>query len=214
MKTNYILLALFLLTSCASIKTDSFKELTVEAGENQFKPASHAIYLKAPNKSYQVWFDSSAAVVHPLDTENDWNKGEGGISWSLLSNHKNSVRWAWRWNPIFEHIELTWYAYINGVRSFGLPMAAVEPDEMFGVDIKETEKGTWRIQFETDPTKWRNYVDQTRVVYEAHATTVPFAVFADIKIGKSRTLSRNIPAWWGGTYPAPREAKMYVKRIK
>ena len=210
MKTNLVyLLPLLFLTSCGALsKTNSFKELTVEAGKNQFKPANHAIYLNTPDKSYQVWFDSSAAIVHPLDTENDWNKGEGGISWSLFTHHKNSVMWAWRWSIAFQHFEMTWYAHIDGVRKFGEPMAAVQPGETFVINIKEARKGVWRIEFETDPLNWSNYVNQSRVIYAAQ----PFITFHDIQIGKSRGISKNIPAWWGGTYPAPRKVKMFVRR--
>lgn len=58
---------------------------------------------------WEVIFDESVRYLLDNGDQKDWNKG-GGISFRLFSNNKESVQWAWRYNPDNDEVELTAYS--------------------------------------------------------------------------------------------------------
>jgi hypothetical protein len=62
-----------------------------------------------------VTFDVSCKYVLPVDNQPDWNK-LFGLGW-LPGHHTTSARFAWRWNPDVNRIQLAAYVYHNGVRT-------------------------------------------------------------------------------------------------
>jgi hypothetical protein len=51
--------------------------------------------------------------------QNDWNKLTGfTLGLGVNEIHQNSVRVAWRYNIAEDRIEITWYCYKDGVRSY------------------------------------------------------------------------------------------------
>lgn len=91
------------------------KTYTVKRGRHDFKPTD-SFYLVAPwNKevNFKVKFLDTCAYYLRGEDQKDWNKG-GGFSFSLFSNLKNSVMWAWRYAPETRKLELSAYWHENG----------------------------------------------------------------------------------------------------
>lgn len=73
----------------------------------------------------KVIFNDSCKYIHKNPKEQaDWNKLMG-CSWGFQPSiksymmHQNSSRFGWRYNPVTDLFEATWYLYDKGKRSFG-----------------------------------------------------------------------------------------------
>lgn len=62
-----------------------------------------------------VTFDASCKYILPVDYQLDWNK-LFGLGW-FPGHHTTSARFAWRWNPDLNRIQLAAYVYNNKQRS-------------------------------------------------------------------------------------------------
>ena len=199
---RYLIFLLFIFFQSCGIFQDTYTIdnhtlYEVKAGEHDYKPKQPFGGVLSRFKTseidaieYSIWFDSSSIYVHPeSDDQIDWNKG-GGWSFDLLTNHNNSVMWAWRWTPELQAFEISAYAHISRERFlFDTPYLIVKPYEKFFVTIREYEPKTWRVTLRDSDN----------------------AIYKEVKFSTQGKKARRIEPWFGGNNPSPHDGKMYQK---
>ena len=168
------------------------RKYTVQAGKHDFRPVD-SLGIVAPwvkEATYKVRFGPDCAYTLPGEDQADWNKG-GGFTFSLFSNTKNAVMWAWRWSPAIGRIQLCAYWHKGGKAFY----AETENDFPFAVALVEdlvirifkTGK-VWAVQF-----------------------TAANGTFSRITTATG-TPVRPIGLWFGGNRPAPKEMSIFLDR--
>ena len=170
------------------------KKYTFKKGKFNLTPGE-PFQLWQPGKvgilQWTVQFDETCRYIQPHSEQEDWLKG-GGVTLDLLSNHKNAVMWAWRYNPDTDKIELALYAHKGGDRYFTKPLASVAVGITFTVRIFKSSGTMWRVEFDTGEG------------WTGDAVQIPYDGF----------LYRRLPAWFGGTLPAPQDVNIYMDFLK
>ena len=149
----------------------------------------------------EVMFHSTCRYILKEGEQEDWNKLNGrswGI-WPLIKSymmHWNSDRWAWRYNPKTDKIELSPYFYIEGVRfyaeSLGIEPGILNLNQKYRIIIKPFYKSVLYIIEQMDgKVLWR---------YEAKHK-------AGSKIGFLA------PGYFGGTETADHDIDYIYKRL-
>lgn len=197
----YILFATWLLTipGCNVIRGDlqinDHTQYCVEAGKHKFKPEQGEIRrINSINEiRWSVWFDSTAIYELKNSNQKDWNKG-GGVSFDLFSNHKNSIRWAWRYVPDSLFFQLNLYAYVDEIRVTGTgDLPSVEVLERFDIVLYPTNNQRWCMLFFPD-TEQEKSID---------------VVFHD-SVG---AMARYTGLYFGGDEAATHKMYVYLKTV-
>lgn len=195
MRYFIILLNILFLLSCHA---QDYIKYSVEAGQHDYTPKqlfggvfNRINTSKIDALEYEAYFDSSSIYTHPLsDDQIDWNKG-GGFSFDLLTNHNNSVMWAWRWTPELGGFEISGYAHISGERfMFDLPYLVVAPNEVFFVSIKELESKTWRVSLSDKKGN---------------------SIYKEVWFKTQGKKARRIEPWFGGNLASQNDGHFYQK---
>jgi len=170
------------------------KKYTIAGGKHDFKP-SDSFALSNPlarDVSFRVKFGADCNYVLPGEDQNDWNKG-GGFSFSLFSNTKEAIMWAWRWNPTLQRIQLCAYWHVKGQAFY----AETQNDFPFAVALEQEftvriyKPGVfWHVMFQT--------IDGTKII-ETSAQGRPI---------------RPIGLWFGGNQPAPQAMTVFIEKLK
>lgn len=167
------------------------KKYMFKKGKRLLSPCE-PLWLWQPGKfrsiEYTVQFGESIRYSLPDGEQLDWLKG-GGISFDLLTNHRNSTMWGFRYNPDMDKVEINAYAHIGGLRTYTPWLAEVAPGETFTVKIYPGEGDIWITEIitasKTTKTQW----------------VIPNKAF----------IYRRIWAWFGGTLPAPQDVNMFLE---
>ena len=133
--------------------------------------------MKLDRSKPHVWtkdvlFDESCEYLLDNGDQWDWNKLYGWC-FGVFGIHENSVRVAWRYNPMIKKIELALYYYKNG-KMIVRPMTDVKIGEVVRTSINV-------------------YTDKVRVCIESGKCYVQTIDFED-------TLLYNIPLFGCGLY--------------
>lgn len=168
--------------------------MKVKKGKHGFKPYRFRLEWKPQAISFGVVFGEGAKYDLGNQDQYDWNKG-GGISFDLLTNHRRSAMWAWRYNIFTNTFEFTPYVHdrelivkgdnlqYRGTAIKGKPIFEAAPGEPLNITIRF----------------WGN----NRIVYFFHSSTDSAVI--EIKARIYRKLGRRIGAWFGGNNPAPQD---------
>lgn len=186
------------------------KKYIARKGQHQFTrlglPVVPAIRRNISLMRWRVRFDESAAYVLPMPDAKDWNKG-GGLSFHLLTNHKNAAMWAWRWNSSAQRIQFNAYCHIDGRR----PILITNPYQQ-AQGLKDGE-----VCFEAKPREVVEItlrVDNAKKRYDfdfrKEGSEKAWRIgVAYLEIGK---WSRTIGPWFGGNMEAPQRICMEIER--
>lgn len=150
-----------------------------------------------------IFNDSCKYVFEDTKEQADWNKLMG-CSWGFFppiksfQMHENSSRFVWRYNPITDLFELTWYIYKNGVKVYGTN----------GYDILSFKSGD-SLELTIIP---HSFLGNTEVSFEANINGV-------LKL--RRNLFQPIPnidgwvapGYFGGTLPAPHDMNYEINYL-
>lgn len=167
--------------------------LTVNQGKHSFKPYRFGLRWKPYAMIYGVQFDKNAKYDLEGVDQKDWNKG-GGISYSLFSNHKNSIMWAWRYDTFAEMFEFSGYTHNRG---------QVQKSEPAIFKVAPGESVSIFIRIESDLTFFEFRSSNQAKVFS-------------METPKRRSLARVIGAWFGGNQAAPKKLSFlqYQKQIQ
>lgn len=167
---------------------------TFKTGKRTLSPCE-PVQIWQPGKfssiEYIVRFDETIRYKLPGEEQWDWLKG-GGVSFDLFTNHRNSAMWGFRYNPDTDKVELNAYAHIKGKNYYTKPLAEVAPGETFRVKICPGEGDIWIVN----------------IITSAKDVKIPWV------IPIRAWFYRRIPAWFGGTLPAPQDVNMYLTAEK
>lgn len=131
----------------------------------------------------------------------DWNKG-CGFSYDLLTNHKDSVMWSWRYNPLTQLIEVGLYAHVDGkALKFGKPLASVAIGDAVEINLSVNYEGKYYFM---EFIAYRG----TQIAELMEATRENRVDFTHKKC-----LVREINPWFGGQQKAPQRMSIQVDRI-
>jgi len=168
------------------------KTYTVKKGKHDFRPVDSLRPANPCTKEirYKVTFTESCKYTLPGEDQRDWNKG-GGVSFSLFSNTRNAVMWAWRWRPEIQRIELCAYWHRDGVAHYAetendFPFAC-NPGEEITISIRKAG-GDWFVDFRAAD-----------------------GFFQKPTTAKGSPL-RVIGLWFGGNRPAPQEMSIILSK--
>lgn len=140
----------------------------------------------------KVTFTDSCRYTLTDGDQEDWNKLSCGASWGFFPlvkqymAHENSSRWGWRYNPKTDKIEVTPYFYVNGERNYA---------ETLGIKPIELEIGK---KYELIIRPYKGYVAYT---IRPKDEIILWCKRFDQNVPS--TLGWNLPAYFGGTKPAP-----------
>lgn len=174
-----------------------FNTYTCLIGQHDFKPNRLQFWSNNVTLRYYVVLNQDTEYILSGADQRDWNKGVG-LTEDLFSNTKNSMMWAWRWNPDIQKFEHTLYCHVNGTRQIARNSAGGETiyysgsGDVFIVDLTRNKiKGEYIIHLED----WNG-------VHSADYT---------IKSKKNPPIMvRNIGTWFGGNRTAPRTLRAYI----
>ena len=163
-----------------------------------FKKGKHSLTPGEPFKLWQpadvktlqwkVRFDETCRYILPRSEQEDWLKG-GGIALDLFNNNRNAIMWGWRYNPDTDKIELCLYAHPGKDRYFTEPLLSVEIGTTITARIYKLSASVWIVEFIAGEKR-----DKASVTIKAN----PF-------------VCRRIPAWFGGTLPAPQDVNWHLE---
>ena len=112
MKKLLFLLLLILFASCDRIDYGGLESYVVKKGEH----VSNFPLIQKGNEIYaQIYFTKSCAYERLPEGMTGWNKLIGLMP-GYNDVHKNSARWAWRYNYNTKEIDLATYTYVNSER--------------------------------------------------------------------------------------------------
>ena len=169
--------------------------MKVRKGKHGFKPYRLTLRRKPELLASGVIFGEAAKYKLPYPDQADWNKG-AGIAYRLLTNHKRSVMWAWRYNPFANSFEFTGYVH-------GKSGAVVKEDKNFFSAAPGEPVG---ITVMVNP-------DHVTFMFQGTLEGKTIVLPIDFKPGR---LGRGIGAWFGGNNPAPKNLsfELYQNIIK
>lgn len=155
---------------------------------------------------FDFYFSENARYILPSPDHLDWNKGFG-LSFSLLSNHRNSLMWAFRWHEPTQRMQLISYCHdVNGERIKGIidaehPAGRDEP--MISIPLGIEGKTKFKVKLYGDHY-YMQFISANKV---SDWAVVP----AGKSIGK---LTRDITAWFGGNLKSPKDFSLYSEIIR
>lgn len=178
----------------------------VKKGRHVFKlagwiPVMPRIIKRPTLISWIICFGDGCDYLLPGADQQDWNKG-GGISFDLLTNHIDSIMWAWRYNPALELVEMSMYAHVDGLRWVARnELRPSEGEVLNRVAIGENARISLKIDWDEC-----NYDMNIQVVGEdeSYPGIIPFT--------HDKHTGRTIGAWFGGNNPAPNKMSIYIER--
>lgn len=182
------------------------KRYTVKKGRHGFRllgvfPIIPKIIKRPILASWLVTFGEGCDYLLPGADQQDWNKG-GGVSFDLLTNHIDSVMWAWRYNPALELVELAMYAHVDGLRWVARNELRPSEGEILNrIAIGETARISLKVDYEEG-----NYDMNIQVVgdNESYPGIIPFT--------HEKEIARTIGVWFGGNNPAPNKMDLFIER--
>jgi hypothetical protein len=163
-----------------------------------FKKGKHNLSSGEPLQLWQpgkvgilqwtVQFDETCQYILPRSEQEDWLKG-GGIAMDLFSNNRNAIMWGWRYTPDINRIEVCLYAHPGKERYFSEPLMALEIGATVTARIYKQSAWVWIVEFFSGEQRAQ----------------------ASVSIRASPFLCRRIPAWFGGTLPAPWDVNWHME---
>jgi len=175
------------------------KKYTIKPNRHDFRPPEFPhLYCarKIRELRWEFRFTRDCAYTLPGEDQHDWNKG-GGISFHLLRNNRDSLMWAWRYDPCKELIEITAYSNnpdeLNGRFigwGAGQTMMNLQLDEVGECILTPYDHDHWRFTFR------RNYQPITNSCLHP--------------VRRRWRLAKRLGLWFGGNRPAPKEMTIYV----
>ena len=176
----------------------SLRIFTVQAGKHDFWPMEARTPHLSGGLSWQwdVVFDASCRYTIPGEDQKDFNKG-GGASLRMLSNNRDAVMWAWRYNPKRDVIELALYVNRSGkheigsegeIRTFAVPIA-----QKARLVLTYSGGGNWSL------TMFRLDADDNVLDVETTYTNI-----------RTPPVVWRLGLWFGGNQPAPQEMQVWV----
>lgn len=155
--------------------------MKVRKGKHAFKPTRTRLNIKPRHLFVGAIFDQEATYTLNRGDQWDWNKG-GGLSFNLLTNHRRSAMYAWRWNPETIRFEFTDYIH----------------------DGREIIKGTQIFSARAgEPVSIWIYFKSRAIFYRFTSGNETKSYFVPVKFSPG-FIARRIGAWFGGNRPAPR----------
>jgi len=146
-------------------------------------------------KSWAVMFTPKSFYDHNSDDNHDWNKG-GGTSFDLMSNHIDSLMWAWRINQKNRTVELAAYHHINGQRV----VAKINGSEVLlslPLDKESMVNISYRIDYNNKQYIWAFSSDDNVV-----NCFVPFS--------HDKTPKKSIAPYFGGNKKPSNKLSLYI----
>ena len=136
---------------------------------------------------YRVRFESNVPYrTRDAGNQNDWNKLVG-ISTSRI--HHNSIRLGWRWNPNRDRVELGFYGYLRGDRTFR--------------KIAEVRTGQWiDVELVLDPNR-----------LSVRAGSGYHEVVGDLGLNGLTSTWALVTAYFGGDEKAPHDMNITVRDL-
>ena len=92
----------------------------IKKGNHAAKPSIIRLRHKPAKAAYTVRFINGAYLI-PGEDQEDWNK-LWGLSFNLLTNHKDSVMIGWRYNHGTRKTEFNAYCHIDGKTIYSPPI--------------------------------------------------------------------------------------------
>lgn len=178
----------------------SLRIYTVKAGKHDFSPPEARLpaFAAGFSRAWEVVFDATCEYYLPGEDQGDFNKG-GGVSLNLLSNNRNAIMWAWRYNPKAQGMQIALYVNRNGAKEIGHDGKLVQIDNIaFGqkcrIELVYLGGGNWVMRFFTaDKGASHSYLVAT----------------THVKI-KTPTLVYRLGLWFGGNQAAPQTMQVWV----
>jgi hypothetical protein len=175
------------------------------------------IYKKKKKIVYDVIFDESCRYIFGKGDQHDWNKG-GGLSFDLFTNHKDSVRWVWRYQPATDRIELTSYVYRTNEDSSVEKIVGLNSnlDDKVSREATTTvsfgEKITIEIEISYDKKEYKIFFIKDFISNNTTPTNV--FTFNTVPFTHNKTISRNSGLYFGGNKKSPKKMKINIKKRK
>jgi len=157
--------------------------MKVKKARHGFKPYRFGLFWKPWTIVSGVIFGEEAKYYLPYPDNYDWNKG-GGLSFSMFTNHKNSVMWGWRYSQLYNQFEFTAYIHDNG-------------------KVKKEDKNYF-VAIPGEPVTIQITIHSSHVAYTFKSGTDSrtFSIPISFKPGR---IARRIGAWFGGNNAAPKD---------
>lgn len=165
---------------------------SIKKGRHDFRPIDSIglIWPFRKRRKYKVTFAANCNYHLEDGDQFDWNKG-GGFSFSMLSNRKNAVMWAWRYLPHIFRMQLCAYWHVDGKAHYaeteGDSPFALEPGQPVTIELYK-ENGVWIVSFKSEGGYLRK---------ETTAKGCPI---------------RPIGLWFGGNKPAPKQMDILLSK--
>jgi len=177
----------------------------VDKNEHRFKPGIRTLRYRPGKIGWWIKFDESCIYDLKGVDQLDYNK-LCGISFSLFTNHRNSVMAGWRWNISRNLFELTPYLHINGKRMIGLPNEKhpngnTEP--VFTIGLNQWF-AIWMVP---------DYKLKRVVIYFMDPNKGYMTAF-EYQFKRLPKLTREIETWFGGNQTATHRMKLERKVIR
>ena len=176
----------------------SLRIYTVQTGKHDFWPPEPRTPHMSGGLSWQwdVVFDASCRYNIPGEDQKDFNKG-GGVSMRMLSNNRDAVMWAWRYNLKSDKIDLTLYVNRGGKHEIGegdkLVLLSVPIAQNARIVLTYSGGGNWSL------TVAHRDVEGRVVDIGTMYTNI-----------KTPTILWRLGLWFGGNQPAPQEMQVWV----
>lgn len=125
------------------------KSVTIRKGSRRpsiFSNLNPLSFFNINRKSFTrtfVFTDSMIYDLHNPIAQLRWQKLYG-YSLNFKFHHRDSVRFAWRWNTNNQMFEIASYSYVNGNRIYK-HVYSVKPDQNFKLEIKVVDKAVQYI---------------------------------------------------------------------
>jgi len=180
------------------------KRYTVRKGRHAFKrngwPIIPVVRRKPLTIAWNVKFGEDSRYILPFPDSRDWNKG-GGLSFDLLTNHRDSAMWAWRYDAQGGLFEIAAYHHVDGVRVIAKNGGnRQDPETLFRIREGETLNIYLRVNYETKFYEWTIGTGTGRI-------------FAAVPFQHGKAWTKSIGAWFGGTSAAPRDVTLEIKLL-
>ena len=171
-----------------------------KAGEHAFRPSvSLNIGHKTKLKGWWVNIPEEAAYTLEGDDQKDWNK-LAGLSFSILTNHKDSAMFGWRWKPGLGMFEINAYCHVNMQVVMTETLYMAKPNKEFACWLEmDYKRNTVRFHI-WEPGHIMAPEDGHKIEYEQRFGNVP-------------AFSREIGAWFGGNNTAPHQMILWKDKI-
>jgi hypothetical protein len=171
---------------------------TVQPGKHDFWPPEPRTPHLSGGLSWQwdVVFDASCRYNITRRRSKGLQQG-GGVSLRMLSNNRDAVMWAWRYNPKIDRIDLTLYVNRGGKIEIGgdpgLVLMFLPIAEKARLVLTYSGGGNWSLTV--------FHLDQDDKVLDRETA------YNNIK---TPAVMWRLGLWFGGNRPAPQKMQVWV----